>query len=172
MTGRLLVCCVCRQVLPEDEFHRSLTRQSRRQSTCKACKRERDRLRQQHPARLRQRAANAWKRQNRDRVLGHNAARRSRAAASGRGQPGVDLPYRLARAARGLGADVVVDHWLPLRGREVCGMHVAANLVLVHAADNLAKWRKVPDFDPPAIALPVAVPIRSISGQPLRSEPL
>lgn len=165
-------------MLPEDAFHLSRTLAHRgRQTRCKACKSEWDRQRRQHPARLQQQACKRWREANRERVLSHNAARRSRqerAGGSGQGKAGVALRYRLAGAARALGADVVVDHWLPLKGAEVCGMHVPANLVLVHRLDNAAKWRKVPDFEPPPISVPICctVNIRGIFRQQLRSGPL
>lgn len=61
--------------------------------------------------------------------------------------------YRLARALRESGVDVHVGHWVPLRGRNVCGLHVADNLCLEMAEDNLRKGaRVVPQGDPPAIS--------------------
>jgi hypothetical protein len=72
--------------------------------------------------------------------------------------------YRLARALRDLGVNAVVDHWLPLRGKTVCGLHVQTNLVLAHSVDNGRKKATVPAGEPPAIALPRAF-AREIEGK-------
>lgn len=53
--------------------------------------------------------------------------------------------YRAAEMLRQIGLAIVVDHYLPLRGREVCGLHVADNLRLADAAENARKGAALPD---------------------------
>jgi len=36
-----------------------------------------------------------------------------------------------------------VDHIIPLQGENVCGLHIAANLRVIPARDNLAKSNKL-----------------------------
>lgn len=39
----------------------------------------------------------------------------------------------------------IVDHFYPLKGKAVSGLHVAENLRVIPAFDNLSKHNKMPD---------------------------
>lgn len=156
-------CCDCRQELALDAFYEG----SRR---CKACdsahaKAWRESNRERASARLR-----AWRKANPDMVRahsrrwddnrpGHKRARgllrrqRERVRVPWYDPDAVRVYYRLAVALRALGYDVHVGHWVPLRGRNVCGLHVQHNLCLELAHENMSKGaRVVPQVDPPAVS--------------------
>lgn len=50
--------------------------------------------------------------------------------------------YELASAYRLLGIECHVDHIVPLKGADVCGLHVGINLQILSAKDNLRKGNR------------------------------
>lgn len=54
--------------------------------------------------------------------------------------------YELCGVFRSIGMNLHVDHVFPLRGKHVSGLHVAENLQLLYATDNLRKKNRMQEI--------------------------
>jgi len=84
-----------------------------------------------------------WKKQNRDKVTASTLRRRDyiqRATPSWANHFFIDEAYHLAKVREEIvGGKWHVDHIVPLRGKNVCGLHVEHNLQVIPAKMNLKK---------------------------------
>ena len=90
--------------------------------------------------------AREWARKNKAYVLATTTKRRAgriHATPQWADAQAIKAIYQKAEQLRALGLDVHVDHIFPLRGKQVCGLHVHNNLQILLASDNRSKSNKI-----------------------------
>lgn len=145
-------CTKCGETKPYTEFHRGNPWSDGYRTNCKECRKEESRKRYlKHGEKIRQQSRESnWKKRF---PYKHAANERKRVAAKLNATPEwltgehlkeIENLYWLARDLKLVsGEEYHVDHILPLRGENVCGLHVPWNLQILSAKENLQKSNKV-----------------------------
>jgi 5-methylcytosine-specific restriction endonuclease McrA len=109
------------------------------------------------PAAVLREYRNAWKAANKTQVLADNKVRRRKHRdatppwLTRKQKSEIRQLYQIAiTMTQTTGEQYVVDHIVPLRGEEVCGLHVPWNLRVITQEQNLKKSNKLVDPQEPA----------------------
>lgn len=154
-------CTKCGETKPLDAFHRDKSVPDGRTYNCKVCAcaralrcraanidtvREKDRIRQKLKDKDSIRLAQSTHyKKNKGRYAAWVAERRARKANATppwADHDKINAVYAEAAALRSLGVDVDVDHIVPLKGRNVSGLHVHFNLQLMLSTENKSKGNR------------------------------
>jgi 5-methylcytosine-specific restriction endonuclease McrA len=108
------------------------------------------------PAAVLREYRNAWKEANKTQVLADNKVRRRKHRdatppwLTRKQKSEIRQLYQIAiTMTQTTGEQYVVDHIVPLRGEEVCGLHVPWNLRVITQEENLKKSNKLVDASTP-----------------------
>ncbi len=156
-------CPVCKNTKPFSDFYLSKAKKSGYHSSCKECSKEEKRLwriknkdkvaaydKQWQEQNKDKKSANykQWQQSNRGTVNAYNSKRRASekaATPSWADLEKIKSLYNVAQYLDWISGGFVkhhVDHIIPLRGKNVCGLHVEDNLQILIDKDNLRKSNK------------------------------
>lgn len=99
-----------------------------------------------YPEQFKQRARD-YQQRNKPAVLARTRARQAvklRAIPAWADKKIIQFVYAQAHTMRQMGFDVQVDHFYPLQGKKVCGLHTHENLQIIFTEDNQRKAAKMP----------------------------
>lgn len=119
-------CRVCKVSKDFNDFYPKMTSKDRLDSLCKQCHKDRvKRNREFRPlnVQIAHRHIPSW-------LTDHDWSL-------------IAAKYQSAKIlSKELGVKMVVDHIIPLRGKEVCGLHVPSNLQIITENENNQKYNK------------------------------
>ena len=134
-------CSTCEQDLPTVSFSARPDRKRGYLSACKSCRNKKSRA---NTDRLTYHSQ--YRRDNKDAVNSYEAYRRAcqlQATPSWADLESIKRVYKACSLiTERTGVPHHVDHVIPLKGKNVCGLHVYSNLAIIPAKMNLSKGNK------------------------------
>ena len=147
--GRSSVCKPCRKEYDRERYAKKGEEIREVGAKWRAANIDRARERSRNWSKANRGAVNAanvkWRETNKHLVLALNSASRAKklnATPSWANKKKIAEVYDFAQEFRECGFDVHVDHIVPLRGKQVSGLHVEQNLRVCLASVNLRKYNK------------------------------
>lgn len=152
------MCCKCQQTKSLDLFHNNKNMPDGKHHYCKPCEKQRRQKIYANNAEQHKARSNQWKRNNSTRVKqtkkiweANNRGRvnalwmkrytnKLKATPAWAELDRIQVVYQKAKQW-----NMQVDHVIPLQGKNVCGLHVWANLQLLDPSFNLSKGNKYYD---------------------------
>lgn len=144
------LCSQCGLNLPVSSFHKNSSSKDGLRSNCKSCKNTKDKSYRENNAERVRSSQSLYYNNNRELFFYHNAKRRARSREatpswlSCEQKAQMQRTYKLSALMKEItGLDYHVDHIIPLKGKDVCGLNVPWNLRVIQAKDNLSKSNKL-----------------------------
>lgn len=121
------LCPSCNTILDIEEFHKNNAKKDGIATACKACKKQQQ---------------SSYYKENKYLFIGHNIKYKLQIRqATPKWADLEKLKEIYANCPEGFH----VDHYYPLQGEMVCGLHVPENLQYLMASENISKSNKMPD---------------------------
>jgi len=137
------VCSICKKEKPLSEYHmRNRKRKDNSvyqhpYASCKPCRRENNRYYEKTPN------GKVLKRNNSNIREKRNKLATPKWLTKEQKKRIIDIYEDMRRCRGTTGEEYHVDHIIPIRGKNVCGLHVPWNLRVIKASDNLSKGNEI-----------------------------
>lgn len=136
-------CKLCGEDKPLEEFYDCKSGKHGKMARCKPCYIDQYKAYYAKNKEARQEYQRGWNKRNPDYLRAQKAARRTqfnRSVLTDEDKRVIRGIYRLSKLYSWIGGEPWhVDHIVPLKGKNVCGLHIPANLQPVPAAYNMKK---------------------------------
>jgi hypothetical protein len=150
----LKVCKTCKEEKPLSAFYKDRLGKDGLRNDCKSCTNKKSKKHYQKNRDSISEQKKTWRKANSELVSANSASRRARKKQA---QPPwlteehinqIKVEYKNSKRMKKLtGIEHHVDHIVPLKGENVCGLHVPWNLQVIPAKHNLEKKNHFDDWN-------------------------